>query len=322
MRASRRAVLASWILTAGLSSAQTPTPTQAPQGAPPRQGCTDPKSREFDFWLGQWDVLAPKGQFAGVSRITLIDRGCVLHESWASGPGGYVGQSLNSVGPDGKWHQTWVDTTGARLDLAGGLVGGSMVMEGDAPQPDPSKPPLRNRITWTPMSPILVRQHWESSTDLGKTWTTSFDGQYHRIGEKTLASDSFMNKLQGGWIGTGQLMKRDSHVELEVEPTLGRPLFKLNWRNVVTSDPRVLFEGMAMYEDLGQGSLNAMWWDNGGAKHSIQAAANETSMTSLWGANGKTVYTLLPKGGLEVVDSTKAKDGTWSEFGKATLRRK
>jgi hypothetical protein len=45
-------------------------------------------------------------------------------------------------------------------------------------------------------------------------------------------------------------------------------------------------------------------------------------MTSAWGENGRTVYTLLANGELEVVDRTKRPDGSWGEFGRATLKRK
>ena len=36
------------------------------------------------------------------------------------------------------------------------------------------------RTTWTPNPDGSVRQHWESSTDGGETWTTVFDGVYTR----------------------------------------------------------------------------------------------------------------------------------------------
>jgi len=40
--------------------------------------------------------------------------------------------------------------------------------------------PQRQRITWTPNHDGNVRQLWESSDDDGKTWTTAFDGIYHK----------------------------------------------------------------------------------------------------------------------------------------------
>lgn len=278
--------------------------------------------RHFDFWIGKWDVVDPSGKFAGTNRITAVDQGCALHESWSSATGGYTGQSLNSVGPDRKWHQTWVDSSGLRLDLSGGLVGASMVLEGETPSRDPKVPATKNRITWTPENATLVRQHWETSTDLGKTWTTAFDGRYHRVSDASRAVESFMSRLRGGWIGTGQLMKRDSHVELHINDGVRPNLFSLSWRNIVASDPRGPFEGAAVYEDKGNGEFTATWWDSQGATHAIKASVNGNSMTSLWGDNGRTVYTILASGELEVVDSVKRPDGAWGEFARAILKRK
>lgn len=308
------------ILIASLAGAQSQGPS--PAGAPPARPCTAPVYRHFDFWIGRWDVVNPAGQFAGSNRISAIDRGCALHENWSSAAGGYTGQSLNSVGRDGKWRQTWVDSSGQRLELTGGLVGSSMVLEGETPSRDPKVPATKNRITWTPENPNLVRQHWETSTDLGKTWTTAFDGRYHRVAEAPKAAESFMSRLVGGWIGKGQLMKRDSHAELHVDPGVRPTLFELRWRNVVASDPRESFEGFAMYTDNGNAEFSATWWDSQGATHPIKASVAENSMTSYWGENGRTVYTLLASGDLEVVDSVKRPDGAWGEFGRATMKRK
>jgi len=310
------------ILTASLARAQSQAPSPAPASTPPARSCTAPMYRHFDFWIGRWDVVNPAGQFAGMNRISPIDGGCALHESWSSAAGGYTGQSLNSVGPDRKWHQTWVDSSGLRLELTGELVGASMVLEGDTPSRDPKVPPTKNRITWTPESPNLVRQHWETSADSGKTWTSAFDGRYHRVPDPRPGPESFMSRLRGGWIGTGQLMKREAHSELHVEPGVRANLFVLSWRNLVASDPRGSFEGSAVYADEGNGAFTATWWDSQGATHPIKASATENSMTSHWGENGRTVYTLLASGELEVVDSIKRPDGSWGEFGRSILKNK
>ena len=76
---------------------------------------------------------------------------------------------------DGKWHQNWIDAQASGpLWLVGGLdQKGAMVLM-DA---DPAANPL-NRITWTPNPDGSVRQHWETSTDGGATWSTAFDGLY------------------------------------------------------------------------------------------------------------------------------------------------
>ena len=134
-------------------------------------------------------------------------------------------------------------------------MGSSMVLGGETPSRDPKVPATKNRVTWTPESPNLVRQHWETSTDLGKTWTTAF-------------------------------------------------------------------EGVAIYTDRGKGDLTATWWDSRGTTHPIKASVAENAMTSYWGESGRSVYTLLPSGELEVVDSVKGPDGAWGEFARAKLKKK
>ena len=131
--------------------------------------CAAAEYRQFDFWIGEWDVVGVKGKQAGQSRIELHGGGCFLLENWTRS-GNVVGKSLNMYdASDKRWHQSWYDSSGSKLDLIGGLLDGKMVMaSGDGTQ----------RITWTPNADGTVRQHWESSKDQGKTWTTAFDGKY------------------------------------------------------------------------------------------------------------------------------------------------
>jgi hypothetical protein len=158
-------------------SATAPSP-----GAPAAQGagvptCDGAEHRQFDFWVGEWDVTAPNGQLAGRNSITRELSGCVLHEHW-TGTGGLRGESFNTWDRTRKrWHQTWVSSTGNLLVLEGGLVNGAMQMSGESMSP---KGPVHNRITWTPSPDGTVRQFWETSADGGKTWQVAFDGQYRR----------------------------------------------------------------------------------------------------------------------------------------------
>jgi len=142
--------------------------------------CETPEHRQFDFWVGRWDVYGPKGKKAGENRIEVIADGCALLEQW-SGSGGFNGKSLNIYDAgDRRWHQTWVDSGGTLLVLAGGLVERSMVMSAVTPgTTDPTKT-VQQRITWTPAADGSVRQLWESSADGGRTWTVVFDGRYVR----------------------------------------------------------------------------------------------------------------------------------------------
>lgn len=176
----RIAMLLSAALLATSAQAQnTPAPAQRP---PPPPDCKAPEFRQFDFWLGEWNVPAPGGKPPGHSRIESILDGCVILENW-SGGSGYTGKSFNMYNRDtGRWEQFWVDTTGSRLHLIGGLVDGKMVLEGQQDKPNAQTGlTQRERISWTPNADGTVRQLWETSNDDGKTWAVSFDGLYQRV---------------------------------------------------------------------------------------------------------------------------------------------
>jgi hypothetical protein len=135
-------------------------------------------ARDFDYWVGEWDVYGPQGRQVGTNSITRLLDGGALAEHWR-GAGGVEGHSLNAYDATAdRWHQTWVDSSGGLLLLDGGLVGDAMVLEGTLPRPDaPCAVPQRQRITWT-REPNGVRQHWQTSDDEGATWQTAFDGHY------------------------------------------------------------------------------------------------------------------------------------------------
>jgi hypothetical protein len=162
------------LLLALTTYAQTPPP--APQ--PP--ACISAQYRQFDFWLGEWTVYNPAGKQAGENRIERIANGCALLENWR-GSGGGDGKSLNIYdNGDGQWHQSWVDSSGSRLELAGGFANGAMVLQGSTPDPQRAGAVIAQRITWRVNADNSVRQLWESSSDGGKTWTVAFDGKYVR----------------------------------------------------------------------------------------------------------------------------------------------
>jgi hypothetical protein len=141
------------------------------------------QSHQFDFWIGTWDVFGPAGRQVGTNSITATCGGLVLLEQW-SGAGGVEGRSLNSWDAARQcWHQTWMDSSGSTLLLDGGLSGDAMVLEGSLPSAAGGGRSDRHRITWTPLDSGEVRQHWETSTDEGATWSTAFDGRYRRRSE-------------------------------------------------------------------------------------------------------------------------------------------
>ncbi len=162
------------LLLALLAATSGRAQSQTPPAAPPP--CRETPFREFDFWLGEWDVTMG-GQPAGQSRITRLFGDCGLREEWTGAKGG-VGTSFNVYDATRKvWHQTWVDNQGGMLLLEGSFRSGAMVLEGSHTVKGTAQ---NERITWTPNSDGTVRQHWESSTDGGRSWKTAFDGLYRK----------------------------------------------------------------------------------------------------------------------------------------------
>ena len=140
--------------------------------------CSGEEHRQFDFWIGEWEVLDEGGALQGTNQIEQILGGCALQENWV-GAEGSTGHSFNTFDKNsGRWHQTWVDGNGLLLLLDGGLEEGSMVLSGPGVSRDGD--PITHRISWTPLEDGRVRQHWQASKD-GGDWNEVFDGYYTRV---------------------------------------------------------------------------------------------------------------------------------------------
>jgi cyclase len=143
----------------------------------------DARFREFDFWVGDWDVRAtgtPAVGPAARNTVTLDDDGCVVTEHWVA-PGGSTGQSFNIFDRSiGRWRQTWVDNSGGQHDYRGGLEGGNMVYAGDTPAPNGQLGRIPTRLTFFHLGPDSVRQYSETSADGGKSWRVAYDLMYVR----------------------------------------------------------------------------------------------------------------------------------------------
>jgi hypothetical protein len=169
--------LFSLLLLHPVAPARAQTDTTGKPPSPPGS-CTSVEYRQFDFWIGDWEVYRPDGKPAGTNRIRRILGGCVIQENW-SGVGGSSGTSYNIYDRTRRqWHQTWVDNQGGLLQLDGEFTDARMTLRGETP--DSSGVKLLQRITWDRVSEAEVRQLWESSRDGGKTWTVVFDGRYQR----------------------------------------------------------------------------------------------------------------------------------------------
>lgn len=160
-------------LPSGAGAQEVADPDGVPQIA---ERCRGAEHRQFDFWIGEWEVRNPHGELVGHNEIRRVSRGCALLENW-QGVGGGRGMSINSYDADrGAWTQRWVGA-GATLWLEGAFAEGRMVLAGAAPRSTPDGPVL-DRLTWTPLPDGRVRQLWEVSADDGRSWRAIFEGFY------------------------------------------------------------------------------------------------------------------------------------------------
>jgi len=150
----------------------------------------DPKYRQFDYWIGEWDVV-PNGSAPGTppaeNIVTLEHGDCIVHEHWK---GGSTGESFNLYDASRQaWFQTWVDSTGGMHEYRGGLDdSGNMAFTAElAPNPGQAADEhgrVPTRLTFFRLGPDQVRQLSEQSTDGGKTWQTAYDLIYTRRAAK------------------------------------------------------------------------------------------------------------------------------------------
>lgn len=134
-----------------------------------------PEYRQFDFWLGEWDV-EQSGTKIARSSIQLILGECVIFENYEAP--GYSGKSLNMWdAQEARWEQHYTDTAGASTTFIGKLEDGKMVMLSEGVR---NGAKVTTRMTYSKEGPDRVRQLLETSLDGGKTWAPSYDGMYVR----------------------------------------------------------------------------------------------------------------------------------------------
>lgn len=186
---------ASLLLTLGALAACGAPPDVTADGAPvsaallplggmerPRHGrppCSAAAHRQFDFWVGKWDVFDPDSALVGTNVVTTGLSGCSVEEHWIDSTGSR-GRSLNAYDPQtGRWHQTWVAEALGHLRMSGGLdAQGRMVMEGRRVAAQTGFE-LLDRYVWTPIAADRVRQ--EGTLDIpARGLHFSFDGLYLR----------------------------------------------------------------------------------------------------------------------------------------------
>lgn len=167
----RLAVIAGALVAAGSSA------SWAQAQSPP--ACSSAEHRQFDFWVGRWDVYPTgKEKLVAHSLIENLYGGCAIRENWMPLTG-TAGGSLNTYDPgDGKWHETWMDAANSLVSFDGGFADGKMILTGfwkgvNGPGQDGLV-----RMTYSKLDGGAVRQFGEISIDKGASWKPLFDFTY------------------------------------------------------------------------------------------------------------------------------------------------
>lgn len=141
----------------------------------------DPKFREQDFTLGNWDVYTGDKKTDEV-MMTLILNDCAIEEHWKKTDGHPTGNGIGLFNYSrllGSWGYTWATDDGAATSFRGNLVKpGEMRYLTE-------KPLLGGKVRlrhWTlyAMPDGTVRELAIGTEDGGATWTTDYDLKWVR----------------------------------------------------------------------------------------------------------------------------------------------
>jgi len=123
----------------------------------PPPPCSTELHRQFDFWIGTWEVHDVKtGSLEGIDVVKKDFNDCGFTEHWQQQndrhmlPGAterFFGKSLNYFS-QGEWFHQWVDNMGGHAELHGKWENGMMTMAGKLSGENWSFP---YRVVWQPM---------------------------------------------------------------------------------------------------------------------------------------------------------------------------
>jgi tetratricopeptide (TPR) repeat protein len=136
------------------------------------------EARQFDFWVGHWDVYNLGSRKVGTSVIEKSAVGCAIMENWTDFYGGN-GRSLNFYDSGTKkWYQYWIGRNGVPTRYSGTFSDGAMRYETEPVQS--GNETQIQRLTFFDIDPDTVRQFAQRSLDGGKTWSVVYDFKYVR----------------------------------------------------------------------------------------------------------------------------------------------
>lgn len=135
--------------------------------------CGEGQRRQFDFWLGSWEVSWPASPHgaAGFGRenVQRILNNCVVQENFTEETASPArAMSVSAYIPErGQWRQTRMDNQGHYAEFSGESKNDEVVLSRDA-EVDGKK--VVQRVVWRNIKPMEFDWSWEQSEDGGKTW--------------------------------------------------------------------------------------------------------------------------------------------------------
>lgn len=159
----------------------------APAQVKVQSPCARSEFRQFDFWVGQWELSWPASETSerkpgrGTNRIERTLDDCVIAEHFTGTPGMDLrGMSVSTFNQrKGKWQQTWVDNSGGYLDFVGEFKDGEMILVREAVNGKNQK--FLQRMVWKNIKPDSLDWSWERSDDGGQTWKVLWPIHYQRV---------------------------------------------------------------------------------------------------------------------------------------------
>lgn len=141
--------------------------------------CSTKEYKQFDFWIGNWNVYNTKGKLIGTNNVVRMPNACTIQENWSSTTSPSKGTSYNYYdAKDSSWNQLWIDNVGGNLKLKGKLIGKNMVLKGALIKG--KKREFYNQITFFNNNDGTVTQLWELLDKNGKVFNELFRGIYKK----------------------------------------------------------------------------------------------------------------------------------------------
>ncbi|REJ75672.1 MAG: hypothetical protein DWQ47_09400 [Acidobacteria bacterium] len=162
-------------------------------------------ARQFDFWIGEWDVNLRvqqpdktwKDQHKAKAHIYSILGGKAILELWSEGKEGINGYSLRYYNPQKKKWDLWLNWAGKNRSGTNGLEGefrhGRGEFFGETKLPDGNT--RISRFTFSDISKNSLRWDDAFSTDGGKTWASNWIMEFTRKADKAPEIGSEQNLL-------------------------------------------------------------------------------------------------------------------------------